>query len=90
MLSASGIIKDYSQRVLHGIDLEVAAGEFVVIMGPSGSGKTTLLHMLSGMDRPTAGRTFCRALICATTSCCPDSSRVSVRAVKSWRVPRNS
>lgn len=55
MLSASGIIKDYSQRVLHGIDLEVAAGEFVVIMGPSGSGKTTLLHMLSGMDRPTAG-----------------------------------
>ena len=40
---------------VHDIDLEVAAGEVVLIMGPSGSGKTTLLSMLGGMLRPSSG-----------------------------------
>ena len=43
------------QAVLRGVDLEVAPAEFVCVMGPSGSGKTTLLHLLSGLDRPSAG-----------------------------------
>lgn len=42
--------------VLAGIDLRVAAGEFLALMGPSGSGKTTLLNIIGGIDRASAGR----------------------------------
>jgi putative ABC transport system ATP-binding protein len=41
--------------VLQGLDLEIAAGEFLALMGPSGSGKTTLLNLLGGLDRPSEG-----------------------------------
>jgi NitT/TauT family transport system ATP-binding protein len=41
---------------LDNIDLEIAAGEFVVLVGPSGCGKSTLLDLLGGLARPTAGR----------------------------------
>ena len=43
-------------EVLHGIDLELRAGEFCALMGPSGSGKSTLLNIVGLLDRPSGGR----------------------------------
>jgi putative ABC transport system ATP-binding protein len=42
-------------EVLHALDLDVHAGEFLALMGPSGSGKTTLLNIIGGIDRVDAG-----------------------------------
>ncbi len=54
-VSDSGRAADSVLTVLDGVDLEIRAGEVVVILGPSGSGKTTLLGLLAGLDRPSDG-----------------------------------
>ena len=51
-----GIVKQYgSTRVLHGLDLDVAPGEFVSLLGPSGCGKTTALRVLAGLETADEG-----------------------------------
>lgn len=42
-------------RALDGLDLDIDAHTFTVVMGPSGSGKSTLLYLLGGLDRATSG-----------------------------------
>ncbi|MEQ1403674.1 sn-glycerol-3-phosphate ABC transporter ATP-binding protein UgpC [Neorhizobium sp. Rsf11] len=53
------IRKAYGQvKVLHGIDLDISQGEFVVFVGPSGCGKSTLLRMISGLESITGGEMY--------------------------------
>lgn len=63
-IDMKGIVKRYyigqpnELEILHGIDLQVYAGEFMSIIGASGSGKSTLMNIIGLLDRPTEGEYF--------------------------------
>ena len=55
-LSLKKVEKSYGKvKVIHGVDLEINSGEFIVFVGPSGCGKSTLLRMIAGLEDITGG-----------------------------------
>jgi putative ABC transport system ATP-binding protein len=61
LVEIRGVTKTYQRgseriEVLHGVDLDIPAGDFLALMGPSGSGKTTLLNLIGGLDTPSGGQ----------------------------------
>ncbi|MES2257308.1 MAG: sn-glycerol-3-phosphate ABC transporter ATP-binding protein UgpC [Pseudomonadota bacterium] len=58
-VSLKNIVKHYDQHpVIHGVDLDIRDGEFVVFVGPSGCGKSTLLRMIAGLESISGGDLF--------------------------------
>jgi multiple sugar transport system ATP-binding protein len=55
-LALRGLVKNYGPvRIIHGVDLDIRHGEFVVFVGPSGCGKSTLLRMIAGLEEISGG-----------------------------------
>ena len=55
-VALSKVVKAYGNvEVIHGVDLEIHSGEFMVLVGPSGCGKSTLLRMIAGLEEITDG-----------------------------------
>ena len=81
-LSLNTLSKRYADRtVLHGVSLQLDAGEIGCVLGPSGCGKTTLLRLIAGFDQPDTGaiRTGETILSSRITPCC-----------RIWMWPRTS
>jgi len=65
-VSLRSVGKSFAGRtVLNGVDLDIAAGQFVSIIGPSGAGKSTLLRLVAGLDAPSRFARRATRLMCA-------------------------
>ena len=71
MIEIRGLVKSYGPaqaiKALKGIDLKIAAGEFVVVLGPSGAGKSTMLRCINRLTEPTAGEVIIDGVSFATS-----------------------
>ena len=81
LVRAAGVTRSFGEGelavpVLHGVSLEIRAGQLSLLMGPSGSGKTTLLSILAGLLRPSAGSV---ELCGVPISSLPDAAAARVR-----------
>lgn len=66
MIKAQNVYKSFNGgriKVLNGVSLEIARGDFAVILGASGSGKSTLMSVLSGLERADSGTVCFLSLI---------------------------
>ncbi|MGE5265410.1 MAG: ABC transporter ATP-binding protein [Acidobacteriota bacterium] len=60
LIQLQAVTKNYPMgqvtvHALRGLDLDIASGEFIILLGPSGCGKTTTLNLIGGLDKPTSG-----------------------------------
>ncbi len=63
IISVRDVVVRYGDKtILNGVNLDIRAGETMVIMGASGSGKSTLLRRIMGLDKPTSGRIFIKGV----------------------------
>ncbi|TWT51117.1 ABC transporter ATP-binding protein YtrE [Rubripirellula amarantea] len=75
------VCKEYRRNdnvltVLHNMNLQLAAGDYLALMGPSGSGKSTLLNLIAGLDQPTSGHIYV---------CGEDLATASQSKLAKWR-----
>ena len=90
-ISLRNVVKRYgigpkANQVIHGVNAEIADGEFIVIVGPSGCGKSTLLRMVAGLEEITGGEICDRRRASSTTSSRPSAtSRWCSRTTRSIR-----
>jgi len=75
-LKKSYLLGDERIPVLHGVDLEIAAGEMVALTGSSGSGKSTFMNILGCLDRPDSGEYYLAGLNVANQ---PESELAKIR-----------
>jgi len=71
-------------KVIHGVDIDIGDGEFVVLVGPSGCGKSTLLRMIAGSEEISAGEISIAGRVVNETTTSKWSSR---RASTCWCSP---
>ena len=80
-LTKTYVSGEVAVHALRGLDLEIRAGEVVVLLGPSGSGKSTLLNIMGGLDNATSGSLFFRDL---------DLTRLNDRGLTLYRYGKSS
>jgi len=95
-VTLNNVVKAYGDTpVIHGIDLAIRSGEFVVFVGPSGCGKSTLLRMIAGLEEITSGQisiggTVVNDLPPRWRSACGCASDPSTRSSRAWARRRAS